>query len=78
MADLQHWSMVSEKAMDIAKKTMGKVVLINERTLRNWYIQFREERKFKVHTIKKEALPPFLLNNLDIKDKIKSTRERIQ
>ena len=50
---------------------MGKAALINERTLRNWYIQFREERKFKVHTIKKDALTPFLLDNLDIKDKIK-------
>ena len=71
MADLQNWSLISKKAIEIAKQTMGKAALVNERTLRNWYIQFREERKFKVHTIKKDALPPFILDNLGIKDKIK-------
>ena len=50
---------------------MGKAALIHDRTLGNWYLEFREERKFKVHTIKKDALPPFLLDNVDIKDKIK-------
>ena len=71
MAELQNWSLICEKAIAIGKQTMGKAALINERTLRNWYLQFREDRKFKVNIIKKEALPPFLLDNLDIKDKIK-------
>ena len=78
MADLKNWSLISEKAIGIAKQTMGKAALINERTLRSWCIQFREEQKFKVHTIKKDTLPPFLLDNLNIKDKIKKyTRENL-
>ena len=74
MLDIQNWSACCEKAIEVAKDTIGKGGIKSKRTIRNWYMQFRENGKLCSRTImssSKENLPPFLLDNLDVVEKLK-------
>ena len=72
MMCLQNWSACCEKAIECAKETIGKGGIKSERTIRNWYKQFRENRKLCSRTFmssSRDNLPPFLLDNLDVVEK---------
>ena len=74
MLHTQNWGACCEKAIEIANETIGKSGIKNERTIRNWYMQFREKRKLSSRTIigtTKDCLPPFLHDNLDAVEKMK-------
>ena len=77
MAGLQNWSLICEKSIAIGKQMMGKAALIHEKILRYSFLEFCEERKFKVHTIKRTLYHHFYLITWISKIRLKSLHERI-
>jgi len=62
----QNWDKICQEAIDITKK-YGVPQTKNSRTLRNWYMKFREKRKIQINQASaKDNLPPFLMENKEI------------
>ena len=66
MEVVKNWDMCCEEALQQGNM-IGLRSTKNSRTIRNWYQDFRKERKVKVNLLPgKHNLPPFLQQNQDI------------
>ncbi len=65
MAISKNWDDICNQAVETLKK-FSMTITRSSRVVRNWYQQFRKQRKFSVRCTKKHSLPPFLQQNQDV------------
>ena len=70
METVQNWDECCSEALSSMKKLGVVTKITNARTVRNWYCEFREMRKFPIIKYGQKNLPPFLAQNDDIKQRI--------
>ena len=66
----QNWFLCCEQAICRMKSIGIASCVTNARTVMTWYCEFRQKRKLSVVKFGKRNLPPFLLQNPDVKNKI--------
>jgi len=69
MPKVKNWDYVCSEAISHSKR-FGICLTTSSRVLRNWYQNFRRNRKLIVNCTSKHNLPPFLQQNTDVCTKI--------
>ena len=65
MPTIQNWDAVCAQGLEVARSA-GVLITRASRIMRNYYQDFRRNRKFQVKVLAKDNLPPFLEQSKDI------------